>query len=73
MTKTKQPSDKKIHADADLTPSDVRVWLAALAAGDHASSETVQTSQPAKPKGGSAARTARRRPRPGGEYLGRSA
>ena len=32
---------------ADLTPADVHAWLAALAAGEHASNDTVRTVRPA--------------------------
>jgi hypothetical protein len=73
MRRSKQPSGERIRTSTDLTASDVLAWLAALAASDRVSSAPVQASLPAKAKEGSAPRTARRRPRPGGEYLGKSA
>ena len=72
MGKLKQPSGAEIQASADLTLDDVRAWLEALAS-DLRSGVPVQTAEPAKAKEGSVPGTARRRPSPGGEYLGKSA
>jgi hypothetical protein len=73
MPRKKAPSTQPRHerdAAADPIAGDVRAWLAALAAGDHVSSEAAQPPLPAKPQ---APRTTRRRPRPVGGYVGKSA
>jgi len=43
MPTRKSPSKQP---GVDLTPADVRAWLAELAAGDHASSATIQSLSP---------------------------